>query len=93
MGADGKEAVLAALRPPVEPPSGTVPPAAAHNAIAALVELYAGMLRDYERRERVYVANIAQLVRDLAAVREELARLKDDRPAVPPSRASPAKAQ
>lgn len=49
----------------------TLSPLAAHNAVAALVELYASVISDYERH--LQLAN-AQIARDKASHVEQLAK-------------------
>jgi hypothetical protein len=48
------------------------PAALSHNAVAALVQMYAAILQDYERRE-------ALLKGQLAASREEVRALEKER--------------
>lgn len=49
-----------------KPPSETPMHVAAHNALAATVEMYGALLRESERRERALLLNIQMLKQQLA---------------------------
>lgn len=50
-------------------------PYAAHNACAALVEMYAGLLTECGRREQAALQELARTKKDLEAAREAISKL------------------
>lgn len=59
-------------------------PLVAHNALAAAVTMYQGIIGDYERREQLLQLNQARLLTEMSMLRDELAKLKGDQQSARP---------
>lgn len=81
-----------APQPVTIPQPATLNPQVVHTAVAAIVNLHAGIINDYERNERMFKGRIAQLEQLAARLQSELKvcqnKLATTKPEEPPTQES-----